>query len=106
MAGQDDFPGGGRDRVLRQRDILSQRQSRVLDDRQVVTVLLQDLEDAFPTRPVGEVAVDQDDVLDAAAHVDLSIDRVGWMRLLGRLTWQTYLADAFAARSIKRATSS
>jgi hypothetical protein len=63
MTDEDDRLCLSIDRSLGGRDICLQRDCRVLDDGDVVTVLLQGLVDAVPARPIDESAMDEDDRL-------------------------------------------
>ena len=46
------------------RDIVSQRHGGILDDGHVVAILLENVVDALPTRPVNEPSVNEKHVLD------------------------------------------
>ena len=65
MADQDDWP------VLRVDDLSGglrvalERQSRVLDDADVVAVLLEQVVDGLPAGTVHKPAVDENDVVDS-----------------------------------------
>ena len=61
MSDEDDRTLLRREDELRGRDIVGQRRGRVLDDGHAVTVLLQDVVDALPTRAVHEAAVHEHD---------------------------------------------
>ncbi len=61
MTDQYDRPLRLRDREARGRHIVSQRCRWILNDADVVTVLLQNVVDAFPTCAVDKAAVDEDD---------------------------------------------
>jgi hypothetical protein len=61
MTDQHDRPLRPSDREPRGSHIISQRRCWVLNDADVVTVLLQNIVDAFPTCAVNKAAVYEDD---------------------------------------------